>query len=811
MRIDELNRELFPDPDKGLRAEMVRKGASKLRGHVRSARERNAEAETCYGQRLLREGIPPLTKAIIAWLDKTSGDPVPSGPFFELSEINPKVISFIALKSIIDSLATARPLSSAAIRLGALIEDERRFQTFSKHEKWEPIKRGAMKRPNYQKRRYYIIHSEKGEAKKGQVEEWTSWNTRLKLHVGTILITLVRESTGLIDYTMIGTGRRGPARFITATAKTEQWIEEMIEHNALLEPFWMPIHSVPRDWKDKWSGGYPDDDGLPPLPMIKLRNKSFLRTNNEPMTHVMKALNNLQSTPWVVNEKVFNLFENVWEGGAAIGDLPEREDVELPPYPEEDYDGDVPDEVKTAWKRKAAAVYAHNASTKSRRILVLNTLGMAKKYLGGQPFYLPHQCDFRGRAYAVPSFLTHMGPDFSKGLMRFHYGVEIKSSEDLRWFWIHGANVFGVKGTYDERMKWAHSLWEQADKMKDIDIDLLRQADEPFQFAAWFYELQEMARKGWEGFVTHLPCQMDASNNGLQILGLLTRDTFSCQATNVANNEVPQDIYQIVADETLKLLKEEHDVPFANAWLHFGVDRGCTKRPTMTQPYGSTPHSCRSYINQWYLDAVRKGKHDPFDEGNRFNATAYLSTKVWEAINVVVGRPRQAMRWLQTTARKLAIEGKPMYWVSPSGFPVMQAYEKYAEKGINTKIGDKVYKVKFREDIGVLSAKRQSQGSSPNFVHSLDAACLHLTVNRCRDLHGMHSFAMVHDSYGTHAPNCQLMADAIRDTLYEIFKLDQLALLKDELEQSTGIELDPLPAYGDFEPSEVLNSLYMFS
>lgn len=812
MRIDDLNRALFPDPDQQLRAEMINKGASKLRSHVRSARERHSEAETCYGQRLLREGIPLLTDALNEWLNKVSNDPVPSGPFFELNEINPKVISYIALKSIVDSLATARPLASAAIRLGALIEDERRFQTFSKHEKWEPIKRGAKRRPNYSKRRYYIIHSEKGEAEKGTTEEWLRWGTRLKLHVGTILITLIRESTGLIDYTMIGTGRRGPARFIVATPKTEEWIESMIHHNALIDPFWMPIHSIPRKWEDKWSGGYSEEDGLPPLPFIKLRNKSFLRTNDEPMTEVMTAVSHLQDTPWVVNGKVYELFRDIWDGGASIGDLPERDDISLPPYPETEDGNDVSDDVKTAWKRKAAAVYAHNASTKSRRILVLNTLGMAKKFLGNKPFYLPHQCDFRGRAYAVPSFLNHMGPDFAKGLMRFHYSKQITHHDQLSWLYIHGANAFGVKGTFAERIKWVEENWRELTRKQGPSMDMLRAASEPFQFAAFCFELAEMNEKGWKGFETRLPCQMDASNNGLQILGMLTRDTYSCEATNVANNESPRDIYQIVADESKRLLAEDHDLPFAQAWLTFGIDRSCAKRPTMTQPYGSTPHSCRSYVNQWYLDAVRKeGKRDPFNESNRFEATAYLSSKIWDAINIVVGRPRQAMKWLQTSARNLANVGQAMYWVSPSGFPVMQAYEKYAEKAIHTKIGDKVYRVKFREDIGVLSAKRQAQGSSPNFVHSLDAACLHLTVNKCVAKYGMNSFAMVHDSYGAHTTDCNYMAQAIRETLYEIFSLDQLSILKEGLEQRSGIELDSLPEYGDFDVSQILTSDYIFS
>ena len=289
-----------------------------------------------------------------------------------------------------------------------------------------------------------------------------------------------------------------------------------------------------------------------------------------------------------------------------------------------------------------------------------------------------------------------------------------------------------MKGTESERLEWANKHQKDILKLADDykgNLDFLKEADETFQFLAYAFEIQRLHKEGRK-FSTRLPCQMDASNNGLQILGMLTRDKSACIATNVANNDTPQDIYGLVADEA-KIMMVADNHPFAKQWLAFGVDRGCAKRPTMTQPYGSTPHSCRNYVNAWYLDKAKDPSQvNPFNEENQFEACAYLSKKIWDAINVVVGRPRQAMSWLQKTARVLAAEEKSMDWVSPSGFPCHQAYPKWVDKSIRTRIGEKVYRVKFREDLDQLSPKRQAQGSSPNFVHSLDAACLHLTVNK---------------------------------------------------------------------------------
>ena len=279
----------------------------------------------------------------------------------------------------------------------------------------------------------------------------------------------------------------------------------------------------------------------------------------------------------------------------------------------------------------------------------------------------------------------------------------------------------------------------------------------------------------------------------------------------MANLDAPQDIYQIVADTAVSMMKEEVDNPFTKAWVDFGIDRGCAKRPTMTQPYGSTPHSCRNYVNDWYLDKVRGGSVDPFEEDVKFEAVSFLSSKVWSAINEVVGRPREAMRWLQRAARVLVENDHPLYWVTPSGFPCYQAYKKWEQKAIRTRIGNKLLRVKFREDGNELSGQRMAQGISPNFVHSLDASCLHLTVNKCAERLGLTSFAMVHDSYGTHSTNCIEMGKMLRETLYEIFSVDQLDIFKQSVENYSGLELDSLPTYGNFNISDVLKSKYVFS
>ena len=109
--------------------------------------------------------------------------------------------------------------------------------------------------------------------------------------------------------------------------------------------------------------------------------------------------------------------------------------------------------------------------------------------------------------------------------------------------------------------------------------------------------------------------------------------------------------------------------------------------------------------------------------------------------------------------------------------------------------------------------KRKSlSGASPNFVHSLDAAALTLTVNKCAD-EGLTDFAMVHDSYGTHSPNMPLLNLKLREAFVEMYeKHDVLRELHDQAlkDLPEGIEVPEPPSKGELDLQEVLKSDYFF-
>jgi DNA-directed RNA polymerase len=73
---------------------------------------------------------------------------------------------------------------------------------------------------------------------------------------------------------------------------------------------------------------------------------------------------------------------------------------------------------------------------------------------------MPHNLDFRGRAYPIPPHLNHIGDDLCRGLLLFSERRPL-GERGLRWLKIHLANVFGYdKASFDERVSFVEKHLE---------------------------------------------------------------------------------------------------------------------------------------------------------------------------------------------------------------------------------------------------------------------------------------------------------------------------------------------------------------
>lgn len=832
-----------------LNDEMVQGGTKRYHELVGSARDRDQESITPYGRRLISHYTEPISRGIAAWakgmLKSAAGNRQPrveTVAILQTSGVSYQQMAFIGLTAIIDKLHRSPTFNSMIFDIGNRIQDEHRYNYLRKAA--PPLYRKLKKQLDshhtqiYRRQRETFILAmrraeEKGDYEfKGATADYTSppfqrWDTEDTMRLGGVVMASIAENTDLFQVHYLKRGKR-KVKVISATPSTMKWIEGFNNWFSMTKPTWLPTVEKPLAWSNPFGGGY-DGEQIAPLTLVKVRNTSYLRSLvGVEMPDVYEAINALQDTGWRINEPVLDVAKHIWnQGHGGEAGLPRRLDpVEeyLPPKP---VDIDTNEEARIAWRREAAKIHTWYREEKGRNIQIANTLNLAQKYKGEKEFYFPYQLDFRGRTYTVPSFLSPQGNDLAKSLLSFSEGKPIDHKSAADWLAIAGANLYGIdKASYDERLAWtlAHKKEIEEVVRDPLSNEWWREADggeSAFCFLAWCYEWVGYLKQGY-AYVCHYPVALDASNNGLQLLSLLCRDEVSGLATNCLPTESPEDIYSDVARLVMDKLvdiadprNENEDEEKARFWLDYGVTRKTTKRPVMVFPYGGTKQSCIEYVKDWFQDKekeqVRKAlPTSGLSEPEQFTYALFLASQVWDALHELVNRPKHVMDWLQQVSYKFTEAKKPIKWQVPTGLYILQDYKNTRAVTVSLAIGGKQVRISGRKALQDYHRKRQKNGISPNFVHSLDAAVLHMCVAEAKKF-DITQFSMIHDSYGVLPSDTDAMAAVIRRTFHRVFSEDLLAKAKREWEEELGEELPPLPEYGNMDISQILESEYLFS
>ena len=170
------------------------------------------------------------------------------------------------------------------------------------------------------------------------------------------------------------------------------------------------------------------------------------------------------------------------------------------------------------------------------------------------------------------------------------------------------------------------------------------------------------------------------------------------------------------------------------------------------------------------------------------------------------------MSYLREIARIITKEKQHIEWLTPVGLWVRQVYTERKKKMIRTELYGNILKTTVNLNIDTLDTQRQVNGICPNFIHSLDAACLMLYLNKCKQ-EGINSIISIHDCYGTHACDTDKSARFLREAFVEIYRQpilenfteDVTALLKEDT------QLPEFPKKGELDIEEVLASSYFFN
>lgn len=811
---------------------------------------------------LISEAIPVLSKAITKWFEKVdNGKPGKRHILASLiKELSSDELSFITVRTVLENSMGSVGLTSISSKIGDAIEDEVRYKavvnSLDKKE-LSQFKKGLNKRIAMQFKRRYILAKESLLADEKRLAKWNKWDSVKKTNIGLKLIDLFIVSTGLANLEK-HINRSGNITYrISLDADVVNYIEYQDTETATLLFKHRPMVIPPKDWTNPFDGGYLINLKQP-IQLVRVKRKECEEIYSDvDMPTVYKAVNAIQATPWRINKRVLEVSNQIasWKVIPDGLDMPTAEPTEPPMRPIE---ADQDEDVHREWKRQMVHYYQEDNKRKSKRLLINGLLALANTYKDDAEIFFPHNLDFRGRVYPLTT-LSPQSNDLGKAHLEFANGVPLGKNGHV-WLAFQGANCYGLdKKPFEDRIAWVYENAEMIVSIAEKPLDDLRwcSADSPWEFLAFCFEWNDYLKTG-ENFVSHLPIAFDGSCSGLQHFSAMLRDDVGGEAVNLVPDDHVHDIYGIVAEKVKELLAKDSTEgttdeivegedgsylkkgtkSLANEWIKHGITRKVTKRPTMTLCYGASKFG---FADQILEDTIYPAlSKNPIAFSKPSQSARYMAGLIWEALKGVVVKAVEAMDWLQTASGLLAqdkdVNGNnlPTFWVTPAGFPVRQQYKKYVTKHLETFVTGRItvkdlsggennevfeegriIRPSFNKETAGLDSRKQKQGIAPNFVHSMDASHLMLTVCACKDK-GVESFAMIHDSYGAPAGHGDIMFTTVREIFVDTYtKNDVLQDLHDHIENllspKMAEKLPEAPKKGNLDLNQVKESMYAFS
>ena len=605
---------------------------------------------------------------------------------------------------------------------------------------------------------------------------WASWSSELQTRLGGWLLDYILGSC-----TWFNLVKRNQGKKVTTHLEASEDLllikDEVIVRALAFSCLTWPMLIEPNDWSTSHRGGYLLNELVGLTPMVRGSHVPSI-SEGTPTDFV----NRLQKVAYRVNSYVLGVAQELAAQGRGVGKFQPLQILPLPQKPvdiAENYDS------RKAYRRAAAEVNNVNALAYKKSIRTRSILEVAQRFQDSDRFFLPWSFDYRGRAYPIPAFLHPHDTDFGKSLIRFSDESPVTGKAE-EWLAFQVGTTYGLdKEPIQDRIQWARENHDLIKAVADDPIQwrsLWESADEPWQFLAACEEYAACCIHQTRQ-TTGLPVAIDATCSGLQVLAGLAKDATAASMVNVTPGERPRDAYAVVAEKA---------APHVPETIRPHLNRKVVKRVVMTIPYNAKPHSNRTYIREALKEAGQEITKEELTQTVK---------AVRDAVAEVLPGPMAVMGWIEDTVRQLMADGATeLVWTSPSGFVVHQQINRLSTKEINLRLMGRV-RVSIIDGHTGPDIQRHKNSTSPNFIHSIDAAMLHLAFHDYRK-----PFTVIHDSIWSRATDMEEISHLIRQTYRNVFSGDVLQNWANEI----GATTKP-PIIGDLSVEDVLDSTYFFS
>ena len=754
----------------------------RLRERTRMAEERQYASSTVYGSAFINKGLQLITEEISSKLHRVSQGWVQekAQAVLPIKDCDPAVLALITAKGVIDILGVRRieqlTYQAATTHIGTLVYHQVMLDQF------------CGKHPELFNKARLHIHDHKGYSYKVQRYravmrrndvEPLRWPTSVRHLVGGWLLDRLSVATGWVSTRMTAKGPNDRVTYLVYQPEFLRAKEALLAQAEAFAGCMWPMLCEPNDWTEEFKGGYLTNDLRKLTRLIRTRIPRRCTLLQDSKALVM--LNLLQKVPYRINDRVLELANFCMEHRITVGKFRAEEPTPPPPKPEPWESAS--EEDKLAYRRMRTEIEDQNSALAQKNYRTTEALYVANKYKG-DTFWIPWSFDFRGRVYPIPTSLSPQGTDFDKSLIYFQEEGPVNEW----WLAFQVATTYGLdKAPMEERIDWVvknHDFLSHLANDPEGTISEWSSVEEPWCFIAAVLEYDQCVIKGTKK-TSGLPVSVDATCSGLQHLSALALDRTAAEMVNVVPTDKPSDGYKIVAEKAKEILPEH---------LHDHITRKVTKRTVMTTPYGVTENSARDYIRQ-----ELKGIELEKGELQKIVKAIYRY-----GVRKVFDGPCRSMEFIQKVAGERIKSGATtLEWVTPSGFPVVQEYRRNETERINTKLlGQRVQTWLLKEwEQRQIDLQKAKTAASPNLIHSLDAALLHLVFAEWRA-----PFTVIHDCVLGRSCDMDDMGSAIRDKFVEIYSKP---VLKDWSRQ-LGVDFDESVMLNTLDINDVQQSSYFF-
>ena len=810
---------------------------SRINKNNKNIKNKN-ESENDYARAIMVTNIRYFTETLQKFLDEAlkgvAGVKATSAKILSLFD-DLDVVSFLVFKVILDGASHIRTATQVAMAIGQRLDDELRYIYYEQEDKkyFNCMKKHMNDTKHSRYRRSLLVFSfnKKGYRYCGLTKEE-------RLRLGFKMIDIMTTEIGL---TKLPQGRG--KKYLQLTDKMVDWINKQRYNKFVALPTYLPCVVKPKRWTNPYNGGF--HYNFQNLKLLKTDNDyQLMRINEENPEHFYKAVNGLQETGFIVNKKVLEVALQLFENGVEVGCMANINKRPLPPKP---FDMATNEIARKKWRKAAFDVHEYNQHQLSKRLQTLLILNTAEKFKD-HTFYHVMQADFRGRLYAVTAHFNPQGNDLARALHLFakpsYIDVDKLPRTELDFLKLHGANLQGIKGNFNNRVTQADTyfpsnrknykdkdttytyaisgchkngnrkytvtpeiannrVYEIVDKDPLGNLEFWANEPKPFQFLAYCFERaayqKRLVKGGKTKFKSHLPVYLDGTNNAYQHIACLCRDNKLAKSVNLiskneyfkhslkfdAYKEEPEDLYTKVLDQ---LMCDLNSIFLANNqlitdWLEEDINREFIKKPILSIPYGGTDFGIIKYIEDYKWKKPKTHEHN-----------SILAKHIRLALLHVSPSVNHVIKYLKDAQTLGLTDG----WVTPSGFYVEQKYVKRNSKQVKTKLGNSSVRLSVCDYTDKPDLKKMNFAICANFVQSYDAANVHLAISKALDAN-LSQFITVHDSYATTCGHIEKFIDIVKKSFVELYTKNDCPLYKN------------LPPLGNFDVKEVLKAIYIFS